>query len=641
MPENSILAKTEITIQDYNNNGPVVFSNLLLTESFISVNNFSFSIRPANDEATLNSIIDFKKQVLGKEVQLSFKDGDTENHKFKGVILEVNASLIDNHYYEFKIEGRGLFCKVNELPEFHSFYKKKIDAIIDGAFDGYELKNSISKNAQTTKELHYIVQYNQTAFEFAASLAIRFGEWMFYDGEKLQFGKKPDTAAIELKIPDDISNLNIKAQAVKRPRGVVGTDIFKSASIQAGTKEPAPDNALIKAAEDSGNKAVEDAKRDLFIPSGFTQDVVNDKFKLEQQAILAASVFITGNTRNNKLSVGKIVKIKDRADDSGKSYILTQVQHNAARASSYFNSFIAIPAEAPVPPYTNPLLVIKATPQAAIITENEDDSGLARVKVKFPWMADDEKSPWISVLTPHSGKDKGFRFLPEKDDEVMVDFWDGNIETPFVNGSLYTDKNKPGIEEKGNNIKMIGSRTGRSILIDDDEGTLSISDGGNAKDKGKNLVRLTDSKDGRSVKIVSGEDGDNHYAMILDYKNKNATFYCQAGGDAIMHITFDADKKELTVFSENDMNIKSNGSINIDAKKEVNLKAGKGISYTANEDISAVAFGDFKAEGMNVNLKADVGFKAEGGATAEVQGVQANVKGSAMTTIKGAMVMIN
>ncbi len=83
----------------------------------------------------------------------------------------------------------------------------------------------------------------------------------------------------------------------------------------------------------------------------------------------------------------------------------------------------------------------------------------------------------------------------------MVDFWDGNVETPFVNGSVYTDKNKPGISEGGNHIKMIGSRTGRSLLIDDEEGTLSISDGGNSKDKGKNLVRLTDSKDGDRLRL--------------------------------------------------------------------------------------------------------------------------------------------
>ncbi|MCH5688641.1 hypothetical protein LWM68_32950 [Niabella sp. W65] len=45
------------------------------------------------------------------------------------------------------------------------------------------------------------MQYDQTGFGFLSSLATRFGEWMFYDGEKLQFGKKPEGNAIELTVP--------------------------------------------------------------------------------------------------------------------------------------------------------------------------------------------------------------------------------------------------------------------------------------------------------------------------------------------------------------------------------------------------------------------------------------------------------
>ncbi len=640
MPENSILAKTEITIQDYNSNNPVVFSNLTLSESLINVNSFSFSIRPANDEGTFNSIINFKKEVLGKEVQLSFKDGDAVNYKFKGIVLEVNSSLVDEHFYEFRIDGCGLFCKVNELTQYHSFYKKKLDAIIDVVFQHSALKSSINKNPQNTKELHYTVQYDQTAFGFLSSLARRFGEWMFYDGEKLQFGKKPEGAAIELNIPRDASNLNIRAQVAKSPKGIASTDIFKSSVIEATTKEHSPDHPAMKAAEESGGKAIEDAPRSMFIPSGFSQEVVNDKFKLEQQAILASSVYITGSTRNTKIGVGKIIKIKDAQDTAGKSYLLTQVQHTASNASNYINRFTAVPLEVPVPPYTNPLLVPKATAQAAIVTDNEDDAGLARVKVKFPWMAEDEKSPWISVLAPHAGNGKGFRFIPEKDDEVMVDFWDGNVETPFVNGSVYTDKNQSGIAESGNHIKMIGSRTGRSILIDDEEGTLSVSDGGNSKSKGKNLIRLTESKDGRSVKIVSGEDGENHYAMILDYKEKNASFYCQEGGKAILNITFDAAKKQMYIYSEDDMTIQSSGSISIEAKKDINLKANGDINCKADGNVKIDAVGDAETAGVNIKMKASAKMAAEGSMT-EIKGAKLDLNGSGIASLQGGLVKIN
>lgn len=641
MPDNSSSINTEIIIQDFNDGKPVVFSNFVLNESMINVNHFSFSLRPTGeDETTLSVILDFKKKVLGKDVQVTLKEGEADNYKFKGIVLEVDSLLVDNAYYEFKISGSGSFGKVDQTPEYHSFYKKKLDAIVDEAFKPYSLKGSLDKNPQNSNDLHYTVQYNQTAFSFLASLAIRHGEWMYYDGDKLQFGKKPNGNAIALLSPNEVFDLNIKAKAVRTPKSLATTDIFKSVLVEAKTKEEAPGNDLIKAAEDSGKNALEEAPRKSFLSSGFNQKISDDKFKLAQQAIFSSSVYITGKTRNNKLGVGKLLKIKESKNDSGKDYILTSVDHRASNASHYENSFEAIPAEVKVPPYTNPLLVPKAQSQPAIVTDNEDDGGLARVKVRFPWMADDEKSPWISVLTPHSGKDKGFRFLPEKDDEVMVDFWDGNVETPFVNGSLYTDKNKPGIAEKGNNIKMIGSRTGRSLVIDDDAGTFSISDGGNTPGKGKNLIKLSDSDKDRSVKIVSGEDGENHYAAMLNYKEKNSTFYCQVGGTAVLEITFDAEKKQMYLYANDDINIKSDGSINIEAKEDINLKAGKSVNCDTQKDVKIDAVGDLKANGMNVNLKATAGFKAEAGATAKMEGMQTSLKGS-LTNIEGTLVKIN
>lgn len=641
MPENSILAKTEIIISDYNENKPAIFSNLSLTEALINVNNFSFSIRPtASDVTSLSAIIDFKKAVLGKNVELSFKNGDKLCHKFKGVIVEVSSLLVDNTYYEFAIRGTGIFSKVNELREYRSFYKKKLDAIIEEVFKDSRLKSLVKKSPQNSRELHYIVQYDQTAFAFMASLATRFGEWMYYDGENLNFGKKPEGEAIELVLPQDIGNLNISAHAVRPPSGMVGTDIFKSELVEATSKESAPDNDIIKSAETSGEAAVEESSRKLFVPTSFAQEVLTDKFKLEQQAILASSVFLTGRTRNPQLSVGKIIKIKDNADDAGKSYVLTQVVHSAGGADNYANSFTAVPVEVPVPPYTNPLLTPKANTQPAVVTDNEDDAKLARLKVKFPWMADDEKSPWISVLAPHAGKDKGFRFIPEKDDEVLVSFMNGDAEMPFVNGALYTNKNMPGIEEAGNHIKFIGSRTGRSILIDDQEGTLAISDGGNTKDKGKNLIRLTESDKGRSIKIVSGEDGDNHYAMILDYKEKNATFYCQAGGEAILNITFDAEKKQMYIFSKDDMNIKSEGSISIEAKKDIKLKAIGNITGKSRGNIKMVADGDAETTGLNVKVKASAKMAVEGSIT-EIKGAKLDLNGSGIASLQGGLVKIN
>lgn len=638
MPESTFFTTTEITIQDYNDNKPVVFSSLQLQESMLSVNNFSFSLQPAISDDILTSIINFKKEVMGKEVLICFKDMDgKENHKFKGIVSEVNSAMIDERYYEFQVSGKGLFSKVDELKVCRSFYKKKLDAIIDSAFQNSDLKSSITKDVQTTKELHYTVQYHQTLFGFLSFLAIRFGEWMYYDGEQLQFGKKPDGDAIELTVPGDVSNLNIRAQVVRSPKGMVTTDIFKSEVIAATTKEAAPDNPMLKTSEDAGSKAIEEAPANMFVSSGFNQDAVNDKFKLEQQAVMASSVFLTGITRNSKLRIGTIIKIKENADAGGKSYIITHIIHTAGNTTNYSNNFTVVPVEVAVPPYTNPLLIAKATSQAAIVTDNEDDAGLARIKVKFPWMADDEKTPWISALVPHAGKDKGFRFLPEKDDEVMVGFWDGNIETPFVNGAVYTEKNTPGIAEGGNNIKMIGTHTGRRFEIDDDKGLIRIYDNmGTEPPINAIMLRRRDEK--LDIVIQSKESDSNYASIRLAGKDGFSIFYND--GEKVGRIEFTYSDQKLEVYSKGDISIKADGSVNIKAGQDINLNAGGNVKCDAGQNLELKAGTDLSGKAINVSMKGDATFKAESMQT-DLKGVQTSVNGDAMATIKGGLVMIN
>ena len=639
MAENSILSKTEIIIKDYNDDKPVVFSNLALSESLIHVNSFSFTIRPEDNNSSFSSIIDFKKKVLGKAVQIDFKDGSgNSNHKFIGVVLEVNSLLVDQHYYEFHITGSGAFCKVNEIAECHSFYKKKLDAIISKAFEKSSLKDKVKKNPQTSKELHYIVQYNQTLFSFMASMAIRYGEWMFYDGENLQFGKKPEGEAIELSAPGDVGNLNIRAHAIKKPEGTIATDIFKINIIQSKTAENPPDNDFIKASEESGKKVFENPGGSMFLSSGFNQSDSDDTYKLEQQAIMASSVFITGNTRNNKVFIGKKIKIKDAADSAGRTFIVTQIHHNAANYSNYTNSFTAVPQEVDVPPYTNPLLMPKATPQAAIITDNEDDSGLSRVKVKFPWMADDEKTPWISVLVPHAGKDKGFRFLPEKEDEVMVDFWDGNAETPFVNGSLYTEKNKSGIAEKGNNVKLIGSRSGRRLQIDDDNGLLYLED--NFADQNPINIISLHRKNGEKKIMLESKESNDQYSVIRLNNQESLDMGVVVGGDLWVQINMEKDGPKISIKSKGDIEIKADQNININGA-EINLTATN-IKINADNNLEMKGSAEAKMEGAQVKINADATLEAKGGAQTTIEGsAMLEMKGGAMAKIQGAIVMIN
>lgn len=130
-----------------------------------------------------------------------------------------------------------------------------------------------------------------------------------------------------------------------------------------------------------------------------------------------------------------------------------------------------------------------------IVTNNQDPDGLGRIKVRLPWLSDECESHWARVMTPMAGPERGFYFLPEVDDEVLVAFEHGRIDSPYVLGALWNGKDKP--PEKGSDRRVIKSRSGHLIVLDDTDGDEKIL----VRDKtGKNEITILSKENAISVK---------------------------------------------------------------------------------------------------------------------------------------------
>src|SRR4029079_14639922 len=72
-----------------------------------------------------------------------------------------------------------------------------------------------------------------------------------------------------------------------------------------------------------------------------------------------------------------------------------------------------------------------------IVVDNKDggDNPGYRVKIKFPWLNDQETSFWARIAVPMAGLDRGTYVLPEIDDQVLVVFEHGDVEGPLVIGA--------------------------------------------------------------------------------------------------------------------------------------------------------------------------------------------------------------
>jgi len=111
-----------------------------------------------------------------------------------------------------------------------------------------------------------------------------------------------------------------------------------------------------------------------------------------------------------------------------------------------------------------------------IVTNNEDPDNLGRVRVRFPWLSDEDESWWARMAVPMAGNERGAYFLPEVNDEVLVAFEHGDMRFPYVLGALWNGKDKPPVDNSDgkNNIRVIKSRSGHIIRLDDSDGAEKI-----------------------------------------------------------------------------------------------------------------------------------------------------------------------
>ena len=140
-------------------------------------------------------------------------------------------------------------------------------------------------------------------------------------------------------------------------------------------------------------------------------------------------------------------------------------------------------------------------PVVALVTDNKDPQKLGRVKVKYPVLSDVDTSWWAPIIMLGAGKNRGWFFIPEKDDEVLVLFEHGDLNRPIVVGALWNGKDKPADKNPGGNPRrVIRSRQNSKITFDDAQMKLIIEDG---TSKGK----ITFDSNANKI-IIEALDGD-------------------------------------------------------------------------------------------------------------------------------------
>jgi len=128
----------------------------------------------------------------------------------------------------------------------------------------------------------------------------------------------------------------------------------------------------------------------------------------------------------------------------------------------------------------------------ALVTDLEDPDNLGRIKVRFPWLADEPISTWCRVSTPLAGPEHGLYFAPEVDSEALVAFQQGDFSDPYIVGFLWNGDALP--PEASVTQRTLKSVSGNTVVLDDTDGEEGIT----ITDKHGNTIIM--NQDGIEIK---------------------------------------------------------------------------------------------------------------------------------------------
>ena len=603
-------------------------------------------------------------KLLGSRVRLEVKtlrrdetmESCTETLTFSGIIFgaQTQRDRVGQAAY-IQVTAYSPDYLLVDNPHCASFEKMSLTDIITEAVQDYKGTLQVESTPQQTAQLPYVVQYNETTYQFLSRLAQRYGEFLFYDNDRLYFGKPP--SGKEIKLYPDVDVLGFRYELnMEHPHfSHAQHDYLKYENTDADGCANAEGqlHGLTDVVFDQ-SKSVYKKETLQTLHSSVQEDA--DFSHVESSTTVegwgAKGRMMTCKLRTNRadICIGDRLTMQEYADEEGlrqlehEPLMAIGVDYHATIDGHFENEVTAVPAGVRYAPYGLVDLYPLCESQRARVVDNKDPEQLGRIRVQFLWqeqLPGSRITPWLRITQPHGGDDKGFYFIPEIDEEVMVAFENGNGEKPYVVGTLYHGQQHPGNQwpDSSNNVKAIRTRNGHTVEIHDE------GQGGYIRiyDYQKENYILTYSTDEKLIKLESTGNIELYAANdiimhaghdITATADRNRTII--VGNDRETHIGHD-DTEEvgvnqtISIGTDQKVSIGSNKTITIGKDYESHIKANKYIEVVEDNVLSAKNIRQDASEKMLLYSKQHD----------QISDDEMNIEGSKKVNIHASSVKIN
>ncbi len=635
------------------------------------------------------------KNIVGQKVCVGIQANDTGTQRYiNGIVASFEMSGGDQEFLSYRALIVPNVWLLTQSRNTRVFQGKTVVDVVKAVLSPYGISPSVQTSATYTP-MEYCTQYRETDFDFISRLMEQHGILYYFNHTKddhtftLQdTSSKLSACAIQdtfRYVPETTARSGFYDFVIRefRSRSSLVTGKFTAwdySFIQYKTV-PAP----LASAATNGPLGANSREQYDYADSGAaylkkpgSDSKIGDQTtffnNMRRDASDAATLIVEGTSNAVSMQTGYTFTLDKHPQASlNVKYLLVRIEHNvqqlppyrtrtAAPPQPYANIFTAVPSSiAYRPPIRTEKPVVHGMHTGKVVVPSGEDSYMdkyGRVCVQFWWdrerKANTTDNTLLRVAQSWAGKGWGTYYWPRVDDEVLIDFMEGDPDQPIVVGSVYNGVNMPKYDPAG-------QYTLAGIL------TRSSKNGGAAN---ANELRFEDLAGKEQVFMNAERDYDLHvehdwHTLVGNEEHFKITSnqFGEVDGDSHLLVK---GKQLNEVDGEADLNVKGNqivqvggdrshqvsGNIKESVGQNYGITVGQNLSQQVGSNHSLVAGQNQQVEtGMNCNITAGQTINLMGGMSVNITGGATGVSivgpggfisiTEAGVAIMGTLVMIN
>jgi type VI secretion system secreted protein VgrG len=610
-------------------------------------------------------------KLLGQKITTRLDLPDGEKRYFSGICNRVGQGERDEIFTRYRMEVVPQFWLLTKRAQSRIFQQMTVPDILKKVLTGLDVTYEIQGSFHPRD---FCVQYRETDFNFASRLMEEEGFFYFFkhnsEGHQMVVANTPqshpDLPTQSKIIYEEVQEGNReedriydweKMQEWRSGKYVLWDHCFelphKHLEAEANILDAVQVGKVSHKFKVGGNDKLEIydypgeyAQRfDGIQPGGgdraadlqkiFQDNRRTTDIRIQEEAL--PGLTIQGGSNCRQFVSGYKFTLQRHFNADG-DYVITNVNHSARQAGDYrsnggdfdySNSFKCIPAALPFRPQRlTPKPVVQGTQTAVVVGPAGEEiftDKYGRIKVQFHWdrqgKNDANSSCWVRVGTPLAGKQWGMVHIPRIEQEVIVDFLEGDPDQPLIVGRVYNAELMPPYALPAN-----GTQTGTKSRSSKSGSPSNF-----------NELRFEDKKGSEQIFVQGEKDLD----IIVKNDRRESI-------GANRHLTVGADRIE-NVGGNQHLNVKADrveqigGDQHLTLTGDLSEKVGKGHSLDVGTDLLAKAGTNLNGEaGQAIYLKAGMNVVIEAGVqlTIKAAGGFVSIDPSGVT-IQGTLVKIN